>query len=63
MYSSDQTDTTIEQLDLTGSQGDNLETDVVITTRDQAGTEKYTFTVTNRDGIINQVVVVLTVTD
>lgn len=56
-------DTTIKQEDLDSSQGDNFEEDVTITTRDQAGTEKYTFTVTNRDGIINQVFVTLTVTE
>lgn len=52
---------TIEQKDLDSSQGDNFEEDIEITTRDQAGTEKYTFTVTNRDGLINQVSVTLTV--
>lgn len=53
--------TTLIQKDLDSSQGDNFEEDVEITTRDQAGTEKYTFTVTNRDGLINQVSVTLTV--
>lgn len=52
---------TIKQEDLDSSQGDNFEEDVEITTRNQAGTEKYTFTVTNRDGLINQVMVTLTV--
>lgn len=46
---------------LTGSQGDSYSRDVTITTRDQDGTEKYTFTVVNRDGLINSVTVTLTV--
>lgn len=53
--------TTLIQKDLDSSQGDNFDEDVEITTRNQAGTEKYTFTVTNRDGLINQVTVTLTV--
>lgn len=46
---------------LTGSQGDSYSKDVEITTRDQAGIEKYTFTVINRDGLKNSVSVTLTV--
>ena len=46
---------------LTGSEGDHYETDVPITTRNQAGTEKYTFTVVNRDGLTNSVSLTLTV--
>ena len=53
--------TTLIQKDLDSSQGDNFDEDVEITTRNQAGTEKYTFTVTNRDGLINQVTITLTV--
>lgn len=46
---------------LTGAQGDNYSRDVSITTRNQEGTEKYVFTVINRDGLINNVTLVLTV--
>jgi hypothetical protein len=47
--------------DLSGTEGDSYSTDVEIVTRNQAGTEKYTFTVTNRDGISNQLTLTLTV--
>lgn len=46
---------------LSGSEGDHFETDFPITARNQAGTEKYTFTVTNRDGLTNSVTLTLTV--
>lgn len=46
---------------LTGSQGDSYNADVAITARNQAGTEKYTFTVVNRDGLVNSVSLTLTV--
>lgn len=46
---------------LTGTSGDSYTKDYPITTRNQAGTEKYTFTVTNRDGLTNSVSVNLTV--
>ena len=46
---------------LSGSQGDNYAKDVSITTRNQAGTEKYIFTVVNRDGLTNAVSLTLTV--
>lgn len=46
---------------LTGSQGDSYSKDISITTRAQAGTEKYTFTVVNRDGLVNSVSLTLTV--
>ncbi len=46
---------------LTGSEADNYSKDVTITTRAQAGTEKYTFTVVNRDGLVNSVSLTLTV--
>jgi hypothetical protein len=53
--------TTIVQESLSGSQGDNYSKDLSVTTRNQSGTETYTFTVTNRDGISNQVSLTLTV--
>lgn len=47
--------------DLSGSEGDNYAYDYTLTTRNQAGTEKYTFTVVNRDGLVNKVSLTLTV--
>ena len=46
---------------LSGSQGDNYDKDVTLTARNEAGTEKYTFTVVNRDGLVNSVSLTLTV--
>lgn len=46
---------------LSGSNGDNYTKDITITTRNIAGTEKYTFTVVNRDGLRNSVSLTLTV--
>ena len=46
---------------LSGSQGDNYSKDVQVTTRNQTGTEKYTFTVVNRDGLKNTVSLTITV--
>ena len=46
---------------LTAAQGDNYTYDFNRTTRNQAGTEKYTFTITNRDGLINTVTLTITV--
>ncbi len=46
---------------LTGTQGDHYEKDLSVTTRSQAGTENYTFTVVNRDGLTNSVSLTLTV--
>lgn len=52
---------TVLNQSLSGSQGDNYEVDVPITARNQDGTEKYTFTVVNRDGLVNSVTLTLTV--
>lgn len=46
---------------LTGAQGNNYDKDLVLTTRNQSGTEKWTFTVTNRDGLVNSVTLTVTV--
>ena len=46
---------------LSGSNGDKYSKDLTITTRNQAGTELYTFTVVNRDGLRNSVSLTLTV--
>ncbi|MEO6038626.1 MAG: hypothetical protein ABIQ93_09435 [Saprospiraceae bacterium] len=53
--------TTLENTALSGSDGDKYSTEVLIVTRNQAGTEKYSFTVTNRDGLTNTVSLTLTV--
>lgn len=45
---------------LTGTSGDSYSKDLSITTRNQAGTEKYTFTVVNRDGLKNNVSLTIT---
>ena len=47
--------TTVYSETLTSAQGDNYTHDLNLTTRNQAGTEKYTFTITNRDGLINTI--------
>jgi len=54
-------DSIINTQDLSGSNGDNFSYDQAITTRSQAGTEKYTFTVINKDGLVNSVNLTLTV--
>lgn len=54
-------DSTIFSKDLSGSEGDNYSYDLNTTTRSVAGTEKYTFTVVNRDGLINKASLTLTV--
>ncbi|HXL57685.1 MAG TPA: hypothetical protein VN958_15600 [Chitinophagaceae bacterium] len=45
---------------LTAAQEDNYSYDLIRNTRNQAGTEKYTFTITNRDGLINAISLTLT---
>lgn len=46
---------------LSGSNGDNYSKDLSIHVRNSAGTEKYTFTVVNRDGLKNSVSLTITV--
>ena len=53
--------TTVKSETLTGTQGDAYSTDFSFTTRNQAGTEVYIFTVTNRDGLIGTKELKLTV--
>ncbi len=53
-----ETDATIV---LTADQEDNYENDYTFTMRNQAGMEKYIFTITDRDGNISQKTIVLTV--
>ncbi|HUQ96099.1 MAG TPA: hypothetical protein VM010_00435 [Chitinophagaceae bacterium] len=52
---------TVETFTLTGGEEDHYEKDYMFTTRNQAGTEKWIFTITDRDGNIAQKQVVLTV--
>lgn len=53
--------TSIYSENLTGASGDNYAKDISIHTRNVAGTEKYTFTVINKDGLKNSVTLKLTV--
>lgn len=53
--------TSIFSESLTGASGDSYSKDFTIKTRSTAGTEKYTFTVINRDGLRNSVSLTLTV--
>jgi hypothetical protein len=55
------TATTVETLTLNASQGDTFTKDYNLMTRNQAGTEKYTFTVTNRDGLVTTKSITVTV--
>lgn len=54
--------TTVLNKDLSGSEGDNYDFDYTTTLDAISGqTNKYTFTVTNRDGLTNQVFLTVTV--
>ena len=53
--------TTVSNESIPSAQEDHFEKDVTLTARNQTGTEKYTFTVTNRDGLTNSVSLTLTV--
>ena len=55
------TTTTFKTETLTGTQGDAYSTDVNFNVRNQAGTEIWIFTVTNRDGLIGSKEIKLTV--
>jgi len=56
------TATTVHTQDLTGSEGDNFSFDFIETVGTTSGeTDKYTFTVTNRDGLTNQVSLTVTI--
>jgi len=53
---------TVYSQDLTGSDGDNFSYDYTTTLGTASGqTEEYTFTVTNRDGLVNQVSLTVTI--
>lgn len=51
---------TIYSENLTTAMEDNYTYDLLKSTRNQAGTEKYTFTITNRDGLINTISLTIT---
>ena len=53
--------TTIDNVALTSAQAAEFAKDYNRTTRNTAGTEKYTFTVTNRDGLITTKNITITV--
>jgi len=53
--------TTVESLTLTSAQAAEFTKDYNLVTRNVAGTEKYTFTITNRDGLITTKSITITV--
>ena len=53
--------TTVSNVTLTSAQEDTYTADIPLVMRSQAGTERYTFTVVNRDGLTNSVSLTLTV--
>lgn len=55
------TDASVYNYSLTTAEEDQFTYDYDIVTRSQAGTEEYTFTITNRDGLVNQVSLTITV--
>jgi hypothetical protein len=55
------TATTIDDLTLTTAQAAEFTKDYNLTTRNMVGTEKYTFTVTNRDGLVTTKSITITV--
>lgn len=59
-YDGGPSETVVSQT-LTTAQEDNYTYDLVKNTRNQAGTEKYSFTITNRDGLINTISITITV--
>ena len=61
VFDASTTSSTIYSETLTPAQGDNYSKDLPITTRNQAGTEKYSFTVTNKDGLVNTISLTITV--
>lgn len=60
-YDGAATTTTYQTFNLTGTEQQNYEKDVTFTTRTQAGTEKWIFTITDKDGNIAQKTILLTV--
>ena len=60
-YDGATTTTTIENFTISESEKDRYEKDVTFKVRDQAGTEKYYFTITDSDGNIAQLSIMVTV--
>ena len=60
-YDGASTTNTLQTFNLTGSEQQNYDKDVTFTTRNQAGSEKWIFTITDKDGNIVQKQIVLTV--
>jgi hypothetical protein len=54
-------ETTIDNVTIPGAQAGEFTKDYDLTTRNTAGTEKYSFTVTNRDGLITTKTITITV--
>jgi len=54
-------ETTIDNVTIPSAQAGEFTNDYPFTTRNQNGTEKYTFTVTNRDGLITTKSIIITV--
>ena len=54
-------ETTIDNVTIPAAQGGEYTKDYDLTTRNGAGTEKYSFTVTNKDGLITTKTIVITV--
>lgn len=55
------TTTTLQTISISGAAQQHFDTDVTYTVRNQAGTEKWIFTITDKDGNIAQKQIVLTV--
>jgi hypothetical protein len=62
-YDGATTTTTAETFTLTSAEATHYEKDYTITTRNQAGTEMWYFTITDRDGNIAKLSIKITVTD
>lgn len=60
-YDATATTTTFQTFTLSGGEQQHYDKEVTFNTRNQAGTEKWTFTITDKDGNIAQKQVVLTV--
>lgn len=60
-YDGATTTTTLQTFTLTGTEQQHYDKDVTFTTRNQAGSEKYIFTITDKDGNIAQKQIILTI--
>ena len=54
-------ETTIDNVTIPSAQGGEFTKDYDLTTRNATGTEKYSFTVTNRDGLVTTRAMIITV--